>query len=610
MNKGGKLLVSQIEIIKNIIGLISHSPCFIVLNGEIGAGKTTICEAVITYYQKRSKKSILGYSGISSNAVQIRSGLIKGFFNSLSFDENDPLIDTCQMFDIARTDGLLVIDSVDCIDDGKFLLELYDFFDQYKQSLNISIVVSTSRLLSGLLYRDNLADVSEITIPHLNVRDKKNLLKYYLEKKLLSQFDDHDFFIGLIENCGTLPAEIVKFVENNEMSGMNFNEDDLDNNAESPKTIVPNEETPRAAKYTIEKPAGPNKTIVIAVAVVLALILIGIVSLLLKKQNVSNPEEVVVQQKPQQIMTLIENAQVNGHEDDEDDSMIENQVIDNMMSGSNDINIDAPVSAEVKHPVTSEDNIQNINKIEKDLKEQVKIVENKIDDQAKTMQQEVEKVQEQVNTVIVENKNEPSSKPADEIPIVVDNSVSNTAPTTPAVSEPVVPAKSAPEVKKDVATPKNEPKTAANNKDNKTQQVANNKDSKTQNRKETAKQDVKTAQNNTKPQNNSSLKAGEVKSFAELSNNSAKAAPVKSAAAPSAKNFVVQVACSANKGDLQAKVGKYGSNAFVYERKNNALKYVLVVGYYSNQKEASAAAKKLGNGAFAKSMAAVEKERL
>ena len=60
MNKGGKLLVSQIEIIKNIIGLISHSPCFIVLNGEIGAGKTTICEAVITYYQKRSKKSILG----------------------------------------------------------------------------------------------------------------------------------------------------------------------------------------------------------------------------------------------------------------------------------------------------------------------------------------------------------------------------------------------------------------------------------------------------------------------------------------------------------------------------------------------------------------------
>ena len=476
MNKGGKLLVSQIEIIKNIIGLISHSPCFIVLNGEIGAGKTTICEAVITYYQKRSKKSILGYSGISSNAVQIRSGLIKGFFNSLSFDENDPLIDTCQMFDIARTDGLLVIDSVDCIDDGKFLLELYDFFDQYKQSLNISIVVSTSRLLSGLLYRDNLADVSEITIPHLNVRDKKNLLKYYLEKKLLSQFDDHDFFIGLIENCGTLPAEIVKFVENNEMSGMNFNEDDLDNNAESPKTIVPNEETPRAAKYTIEKPAGPNKTIVIAVAVVLALILIGIVSLLLKKQNVSNPEEVVVQQKPQQIMTLIENAQVNGHEDDEDDSMIENQVIDNMMSGSNDINIDAPVSAEVKNPVTSEDNIQNINKIEKDLKEQVKIVENKIDDQAKTMQQEVEKVQEQVNTVIVENKNEPSSKPADEIPVVVDNSVSNTAPTTPAVSEPVVPAKSDTEVKKDVATPKNEPKTAANNKDNKTQQVANNKD--------------------------------------------------------------------------------------------------------------------------------------
>ena len=226
------------------------------------------------------------------------------------------------------------------------------------------------------------------------------------------------------------------------------------------------------------------------------------------------------------------------------------------------------------------------------------------------MQQEVEKVQEQVNTVVVENKNEPSSKPADEIPVVVDNSVSNTAPTTPAVSEPVVPAKSDTEVKKDVATPKNEPKTAANNKDNKTQQVANNKDSKTQNRKETAKQDVKTAQNNTKPQNNSSLKAGEVKSFAELSKNSAKAAPVKSAAAPSAKNFVVQVACSANKGDLQAKVGKYGSNAFVYERKNNALKYVLVVGYYSNQKEASAAAKKLGNGAFAKSMAAVEKERL
>ena len=45
MINGGKLLLSQIEIIKGIISQISRRPSFIVINGEIGAGKTTICEA-------------------------------------------------------------------------------------------------------------------------------------------------------------------------------------------------------------------------------------------------------------------------------------------------------------------------------------------------------------------------------------------------------------------------------------------------------------------------------------------------------------------------------------------------------------------------------------
>ena len=57
MINGGKLLLSQIEIIKGIISQISRRPSFIVINGEIGAGKTTICEAIISYFKKKSQKN-------------------------------------------------------------------------------------------------------------------------------------------------------------------------------------------------------------------------------------------------------------------------------------------------------------------------------------------------------------------------------------------------------------------------------------------------------------------------------------------------------------------------------------------------------------------------
>lgn len=625
MINGGKLLLSQIEIIKGIISQISRRPSFIVINGEIGAGKTTICEAIISYFQKKSQKNILGFSGLTADPLQIRNNLIKGFFNCTNFDESEKLSVTCQMFDIARTDGLLIIDSVDCIEDQKFAEELYSFFDEYKDSLHLSIIVSTSRLLSNLLYNDDLDCVVEYTIPHLNVRDKKNLLKYYLEKKFLSQLENQDYLIGLIENCGTLPAEIVKFVENNEMSGMNFNEDDLDNkNNASPETIVPNNEHgERVVKHVIAKPTGPNKTVVIAVAVVLSLVLIGIVSLLLKKQNISNPEEVVVaQQKPvKQIETVIDSASINGHsEQDGEDDALENQMIDNMMSGSNDINIDAPIAKtkdnegdpkeiNVAANDVANDSIQKIEQVENDLKAQVKTAENKIDEQSKALQQKVNDVENNVNAALEQQNNKKESVQNNQPEVAEINKEQKTENNSQPVNDPKAASAEKPKVDADKKELKEKDK-LTNKPDAKTVAKTESKPvAKPETKKETAKTEQKVAKNDTKVQSNTSLKVGEVKSFAELSNNKP-AANDKPNAAPSAKNFVVQVACSANKADLQAKRSKYGDGAFIYERNNNALKYVLVVGYFATQKDAANAAKKIGNGAFTKSMAAVNKERI
>ena len=89
MINGGKLLLSQIEIIKGIISQISRRPSFIVINGEIGAGKTTICEAIISYFQKKSQKNILGFSGLTADPLQIRNNLIKGFFNCTNYFFNE-----------------------------------------------------------------------------------------------------------------------------------------------------------------------------------------------------------------------------------------------------------------------------------------------------------------------------------------------------------------------------------------------------------------------------------------------------------------------------------------------------------------------------------------
>ena len=612
MAHGAKLLLSQVEIIKNVIGLIAQNPHFIVINGESGAGKTTICEALVNYYRSRSTKCVLAYSGLVSYVDQIRSGIIKNFFSHANFDHNDPLTVTCQLFDITRTDGLVVIDSIDLIDQN-IIEEFYSFFNEYKSSLNLSIVVTTTKLLSSLLLHEDLVDVQEITIPHLNVKDKKNLLQFYLEKKLADQLANQNYLIDLIEHCGVVPAEIVKFVENNEMSGMNFNEDDLTpKNSASPKTIVPNsEEAPRANKHTIAKPTAPNKTIVIAVAVVLALILIGIVSLLLKKQNVSNPEEVVVtQQVPNKpaVDTVVESANINNHDQEEldQDESFEKQMIENMMSGSNDLTLDAPI--EIAEPEINESVI----------KEQATKVANKAEETAQKVEEKVAKVEEAPK--VVEEKQEQMvinllDEPKETATMVQEKVAKTEEKVTKAQEQATAKVAKAQEQATAKAAKAQEQATAkvAKVQEQATEKVAKAKEvAKTveQNKAQATKvaNDPKAKVENTKAK--ATLKVGEVKSFAELSNNSSttQATPLP-ASAPSAKNFVVQVACSGNKADLQAKSAKYGANAFIYERKNNALKYVLVVGYYATQQDAAAAAKKFGNGAFTKSMSAVNKER-
>ena len=225
------------------------------------------------------------------------------------------------------------------------------------------------------------------------------------------------------------------------------------------------------------------------------------------------------------------------------------------------------------------------------------------------MQQKVNDVENNVNAALEQQNNKKESVQNNQPEVAEINKEQKTENNSQPVNDPKAASAEKPKVDADKKELKEKDK-LTNKPDAKTVAKTESKPvAKPETKKETAKTEQKVAKNDTKVQSNTSLKVGEVKSFAELSNNKP-AANDKPNAAPSAKNFVVQVACSANKADLQAKRSKYGDGAFIYERNNNALKYVLVVGYFATQKDAANAAKKIGNGAFTKSMAAVNKERI
>ncbi len=624
-----KLLPSQSELVTQIAQVIMAKPSFVVLNGEEGSGKTFMAHylAANGIYKHDFRTAIFRGSS-EAKTSDVRRCIIKNLFNADIFDSNDDLSETARLFEIDQKNFLIIIDAIDYFDQN-FLNELYRFYINYGVVLNLSVIITTSHILVDLINTTGgeKPKVFEVTISHLSPGEKISLLKALISRKVVADRLRDISFEELAEDCGSQPNEIVEFAENFVMNKLNG---DLNSNPVDKNLSEPNQSGAiRIMNQSIKDPKGPNKILVIAVAVILTIALLGVIAMLLKKQpSVNEQEEVLV--------TTNTSVKQSGSSTISGDQLVEKQMVDGMIKGddqnkpdlvgTNDDGDDVfggnmPSDLDPPHPNTTKDSDTTENSGVADNQDQSS--DSKVDDAAK----------DDKGVAVADNTSQDGQTPTadskkDEIIIPVDPKAQNAAVdtkdqgTSASKSDDKTAVagkndKSDTSVKTDNTAKSDSAKTntaktdsAKTDKTDKTSkpEKADQQTAKKDEKTNTAKTDKKTEKpvTGTAKQDNktTNVKPGVVYPLDEVAGKNGSTVKPQSTG-----NFVVQVACADNINALQNQKKKLGESAFIYERKNNALKYVLVVGYYGNRADAQKVAKKIGNGAWVKSVSAVRGEK-
>lgn len=586
-----KLLPSQSELVNQIVSVVNAKPSFVVLNGEEGSGKTFLSHylAANGFSEGVHYKVVIFRSLPDSQVSDIRSCIIKGVFNTDLFDKNDDLSETARMFETDQQNFLIVIDAIDYYDQN-FLNELYRFYVNYGFVLNLSVVITTSHLLVDLIrIKDvkNPPEVYEVTISHLSPGEKITLLKTIISRKVVSENLRDISFEELADDCGSQPNQIVEFAENFVMN--NFKATDNISRDEVESGITNQDGALHKMNKSIPGPKGPNKIVVIVVAAILTIALLGVITMLLKRQPGNISQEEVLVTTHTELPSAVKNGSGQSGE-----QLVETDMVNNMIKGVDENPSVDPdgiddggdvfagnISDEALKPETDTVPSDNPSKTENHDEiaintDPVKPTDTKVTEQGSDTVASADLPGKTDNKETVSTKQDDKQSPA----VSSKNEQQSGTVTTAKTEKQEKQQTSQP--KTDAAQVKNDPKN--------TNVAANQKD---RNDRNTAK---KPEQKQTAP----AVKVGEVRPFNEVSGQSK---------VSTSGNYVVQVACSSNISDLQAKKKKLGDSAIIYERKNNALKYVLVVGYYSTQQEAHQAAKKIGGGAWVKTTAAVRNEK-
>ncbi len=588
-----KLLPSQSELVEQIVNVVKAKPSFVVLNGEEGSGKTFLSHylAANGFSEGQHYKVVIFRSLPDSQVSDIRSCIIKGVFNTELFDKNDELSETARMFETDQKDFLIVIDAIDYYDQN-FLNELYRFYLNYGFVLNLSVVITTSHLLVDLIRVKDAKtppEVYELTISHLSPGEKITLLKTIISRKVVSENLRDISFEELADDCGSQPNQIVEFAENFVMN--NFRGTDREGTGEVESFIPNHDGALHKMNKSIQGPKGPNKVLVIVVAIILTIALLGVITMLLKKQTANGPQEEVLVTTHTNVASSDQNNQNQSGE-----KIVETDMVNNMIKGTDD-------SGSV---VTDGDNNGGEVFAGNILDEALNPVEDpaakvKVEGTSGSAEIEVNAGADNTSIKVTDateqiSGGESSSDSSNLSEKVVANTEKNPAVEEKRKNEHQTEASSAGKTA-DSGNDKNQvaakPTVQAKN-DKTTVQPKNDKADKPSGRE--ASSSKKTEHNAAA----TTAKVGEVRPFNEVNGSPKTSATGK---------YAVQVACSSNISDLQIKKKKLGDSAIIYERKNNALKYVLIVGYFSSQQEAHQAAKKIGGGAWVKSTDAIRNEK-
>ena len=185
-------LTSQKSLVERIKYQISVGAPFIILKGSLGAGKTVICEQLISAVDDKFIKAYIPGAG-NHDLTKCREILLNQISKTNKINSNDKLIGTVQKINFNGKRVLIVIDDFDNVAD-RFISELADIYSTYAKEQLFSIVAtvsSSSKLSQKVRQLNSLAiEPMEMQIKPISMQESILVMHYYGSQVGMRGLDD------------------------------------------------------------------------------------------------------------------------------------------------------------------------------------------------------------------------------------------------------------------------------------------------------------------------------------------------------------------------------------------------------------------------------------
>ena len=185
-------LTSQKSLVERIKYQISVGAPFIILKGSLGAGKTVICEQLISAVDDKFVKAYIPGAG-NHDLTKCREILLNQISKTNKINANDKLIGTVQKINFNGKRVLIVIDDFDNVAD-RFISELADIYSTYAKEQLFSIVAtvsSSSKLSQKVRQLNSLAiEPMEMQIKPISMQESILVMHYYGSQVGMRGLDD------------------------------------------------------------------------------------------------------------------------------------------------------------------------------------------------------------------------------------------------------------------------------------------------------------------------------------------------------------------------------------------------------------------------------------
>lgn len=322
-------LPSQSTLIERIKYQLSVGTPFVFLSGAQGAGKTVICEKLIS---ELDENYLCAYVPVEPKMPieKVREVLLRQLSSSTIFNADDKLIGTVQRINFQHQKVLIVIDNIPNVLD-EFLLELAEIYQIYIDQGLFSIIVTADTKwceVKARSFKEAEITTIEMDIPQLNSAEVGYVFSYYY--KLLSNNQSSGVkelrMNNNIKSCAGNPYKVRLLVEDMIKSENNKDQDESPVASNSENSSSHTMKSSSINKASSNKSKTNNKKVVtIALASLAAVAVIGVACFVFSGKNNVEPDVVAKHDKVE--------TSSNSTSEKTNENIIENKTIIDSLNG-------------------------------------------------------------------------------------------------------------------------------------------------------------------------------------------------------------------------------------------------------------------------------------